>query len=66
MLQYVILPCVAYSFEHGDTQTMIGTAPSPDIDNAENIVSLFVCDVIDDRKTTKTVGGGRRLVVGVN
>lgn len=31
LLQWIIIPCVRVSFERGETDTLIGTAPNPDL-----------------------------------
>lgn len=42
VLQLVIIPCFAVSFERGETNKLIGTMPAPYQDNPENIVSVFI------------------------
>ena len=47
ILQYVIIPAFAFSFDKGDGDKLIGSPPAPDQDDAENVVSTFILDIID-------------------
>ncbi|XP_017777683.1 PREDICTED: transformation/transcription domain-associated protein isoform X2 [Nicrophorus vespilloides] len=47
VLQLVLIPCFAVSFERGETNKLIGTLPAPYTDNPENIVSVFINKLID-------------------
>ncbi|XP_012269997.1 transformation/transcription domain-associated protein isoform X2 [Orussus abietinus] len=47
VLQLIIIPCFATSFERGEGVKLVGGAPMPDQDNPENVVSVFISKVID-------------------
>jgi len=47
ILQYVLIPCFAISFERDEGERLIGGPPSPDQENPENIISVFINNVID-------------------
>ena len=42
ILQFVIIPCFATSFEKQEGEKLIGGAPAPDQDNPDNIISVFI------------------------
>ncbi|XP_078376381.1 transformation/transcription domain-associated protein-like isoform X4 [Oculina patagonica] len=46
-LQYVLIPMFQVSFERGEGDALIGGPPSPEQDSNENVVSVFVCKVVD-------------------
>ncbi|XP_013181191.1 PREDICTED: transformation/transcription domain-associated protein [Papilio xuthus] len=45
VLQMILIPCFAVSFEKG--QKIVGGPPAPYQDNADNVVSVFINNVID-------------------
>ncbi|KAF7269505.1 transcription-associated protein Nipped-A isoform X2 [Rhynchophorus ferrugineus] len=47
VLQLILLPCFAVSFERGETNKLIGGPPMPYEDNSENVVSVFINKLID-------------------
>ncbi|KAI4484537.1 hypothetical protein M0804_007103 [Polistes exclamans] len=47
VLQLIIIPCFAVSFERGEGTKLVGTAPMPYQDNPENVVSVFISKIID-------------------
>lgn len=49
-LQYVLIPMFQVSFERGEGDALIGGPPSPEQDSNENVVSVFVCKVVDPDK----------------
>ena len=46
-LQYVLIPMFQVSFERGEGDPLIGGPPSPEQDSNENVISVFVCKVVD-------------------
>ena len=58
-MQYVIVPAFAHSFEsEASPEALIGSAPAPDQENAENVVSTFILDIIDPVNPFKTSDTG--------
>ncbi|XP_050299225.1 transcription-associated protein 1 isoform X2 [Anthonomus grandis grandis] len=47
VLQLILIPCFAVSFERGETNKLIGGPPMPYQDNSENVVSVFINKLID-------------------
>lgn len=47
ILQLVLIPCFAIGFERGEGERLVGSPVSPDQDNPDNIVSVFINKVID-------------------
>ncbi|XP_046480160.1 transformation/transcription domain-associated protein [Neodiprion pinetum] len=47
VLQLIIIPCFATSFERGEGLKLVGSAPMPYQDNPENVVSVFISKIID-------------------
>ena len=47
ILQYVIIPAFAFSFDKGDGDKLIGSPPAPDQEDEANVVSTFILDIID-------------------
>ncbi|XP_074658755.1 transformation/transcription domain-associated protein-like [Tubulanus polymorphus] len=47
ILQYILIPSFAVSFEKNEGEKLIGGAPAPEQDNADNVISVFVNKVID-------------------
>ncbi|KAG5328830.1 TRRAP protein, partial [Acromyrmex heyeri] len=47
VLQLIIIPCFAVSFERGEGMKLVGGAPMPYQDNPENVVSVFISKIID-------------------
>ena len=41
ILQYIIIPAFANSFEKGETDAIIGSTPSPETDSDDNVVSRW-------------------------
>ncbi|PSN44253.1 Transcription-associated protein 1 [Blattella germanica] len=50
ILQLVLIPCFAQSFERGEGEKLVGSPASPDQDNPDNVVSVFISKVIDPDK----------------
>ncbi|KAJ9592433.1 hypothetical protein L9F63_015849, partial [Diploptera punctata] len=50
ILQLVLIPCFAQSFEKGEGEKLIGSPASPEQDNPDNVVSVFISKVIDPEK----------------
>ena len=46
VLQYIIIPMFATSFEKGETEQLIGGPPEPDEDSPDNLISIFINDII--------------------
>lgn len=44
ILQYIIIPCFAYSFDHGEGDALIGSPPAPDQGRKEGHTSRRVID----------------------
>lgn len=47
ILQFIIIPGFAVCFERGEGEALIGTPPTPDQDNNDSVVSVFINKVID-------------------
>uniref|UniRef100_A0A1Y1MXI9 FAT domain-containing protein n=3 Tax=Photinus pyralis TaxID=7054 RepID=A0A1Y1MXI9_PHOPY len=47
VLQLVLIPCFAVSFERGETNKLIGSMPAPYQDSPENVMSVFINKLID-------------------
>ncbi|GFG36813.1 hypothetical protein Cfor_08647 [Coptotermes formosanus] len=47
VLQMILIPCFAQSFERGEGEKLVGSPASPDQDNPDNVVSVFISKVID-------------------
>lgn len=47
ILQYVLIPCFAISFERDEGERLIGSPPFPDQENPDNVISVFINNVID-------------------
>lgn len=47
VLQLIIIPCFAVSFERGEVTKLVGSAPMPYQDNPENVVSVFISKIIN-------------------
>ena len=47
ILQYIIIPSFATSFERGETDAIIGSPPAPEIDSEDNVVSSFISNIIE-------------------
>lgn len=47
ILQYVIIPAFANSFERGDTDAIIGSPPAPETESEDNVVSSFITNIIE-------------------
>jgi len=45
ILQYILIPCFSYSFDHDEGETLIGSPAAPEQDNSDNIVSVFISQV---------------------
>ncbi|CAG9853589.1 unnamed protein product [Phyllotreta striolata] len=47
VLQLIIIPCFAVSFERGETNKLVGGPPTPYQDSSDNVVSVFINKLID-------------------
>lgn len=47
ILQYILIPCFTYSFDNGEHEAIIGEVPNPETDSPDNIISVFINNVID-------------------
>lgn len=47
VLQFILIPCFSVSFERGESDRLIGGPASPEQENPDNIVSVFMSKVID-------------------
>ena len=47
ILQYLLIPCFQVCFERGEHSQLIGGPPQPDTDSDENLVSVFINQVVD-------------------
>ncbi|KAL3270789.1 hypothetical protein HHI36_021313 [Cryptolaemus montrouzieri] len=47
VLQLILIPCFAVSFDRGETNKLIGSPPMPYQDNPDNVVSVFINKLID-------------------
>lgn len=45
ILQMVLIPCFAQSFERGEGEKLVGSPASPDQDSPDNVVSVFISKV---------------------
>ena len=45
VLQMILIPCFAQSFERGEGEKLVGSPASPDQDNPDNVVSVFISKV---------------------
>lgn len=45
ILQMVLIPCFAQSFERGEGEKLVGSPAAPDQDNPDNVVSVFISKV---------------------
>lgn len=46
ILQMVLIPCFAQSFERGEGEKLVGSPATPDQDNPDNVVSVFISKVL--------------------
>lgn len=54
------------SFERGEGDALIGGPPSPEQDSNENVISVFVCKVVDpDNPFGTSVSQNLRLLVAM-
>ena len=65
IMQYVLIPCMSYCFERGQGDELIGSKPMPDSDNANNIVSVFLEQIIDPENTSSMADCVRIMVCQV-
>ena len=63
ILQYIIIPAFANSFEKGDTDTIIGGPPSPDTDSEDNVVSEFIKHIIVESSDANPTSDAVRILV---
>ncbi|KAF0288488.1 Transformation/transcription domain-associated protein [Amphibalanus amphitrite] len=63
VLQYIIIPCFAVSFERGEVDQLIGQRPAPEDDSPENIVSVFIRVFIDTERPAPANDGVRILLL---
>lgn len=47
VLQLILIPCFAVSFQRGETVALIGSEPAPEQDSKDNVVSVFISEVSD-------------------
>lgn len=47
VLQMLLIPAFKASFEKGETAELLGGEPQPDVDSRDNVVSVFIGDMID-------------------
>ncbi|CAH1110190.1 unnamed protein product [Psylliodes chrysocephalus] len=47
VLQLILIPCFAVSFERGETNKLVGGPPAPNQDSSDNVVSVFIHKLID-------------------
>jgi transformation/transcription domain-associated protein len=47
VLQLILIPCFAVSFEKGETNKLVGGLPMPYQDNPDNVVSVFINKLIE-------------------
>ncbi len=47
ILKYIIIPMIEYSFDKDNLEQLVGTDPSPEIDNENNLISVFINKLID-------------------
>ncbi|XP_072379030.1 transcription-associated protein 1 [Diabrotica undecimpunctata] len=47
VLQLILIPCFAVSFERGETNKLVGGLPMPYQDSTDNVVSVFINKLID-------------------
>lgn len=45
VLQLILIPCFAVSFQRGETVALIGSEPAPEQDSKDNVVSVFISEV---------------------
>lgn len=55
ILQYIIIPCFAISFERGEGEKLIGGPPTPDQDISDNVISVFISKVSTLRTIMKLI-----------
>ena len=63
ILQYILIPCFAWSFDHGEGDRLIGSPPAPDLDNEANVVSAFILNIIDPEQPFGTSDNVRILLL---
>ncbi|XP_057664226.1 transcription-associated protein 1 [Diorhabda carinulata] len=47
VLQLILIPCFAVSFERGESNKLVGGPPMPYQDSSDNVVSVFINKLID-------------------
>ncbi|XP_064456550.1 transformation/transcription domain-associated protein-like isoform X2 [Ornithodoros turicata] len=63
VLQYVIVPAFAASFEKDEGEQLIGGPPQPERDSADNVISVFINRVIDPENPFGTSDAVRILLL---
>ncbi len=63
ILQYILIPAFAWSFDHGEGEKLIGSPPAPDIENDVNVVSSFILNIIDPDNPFGTSDNVRILIL---
>ncbi|KAG8178737.1 hypothetical protein JTE90_027055 [Oedothorax gibbosus] len=63
ILQFVLIPSFSTSFERGEGERLIGGPPSPDTDQNENVMSVFINRVIDSERPFRTSDAVRILLL---
>jgi len=63
ILQCVLIPSFANSFEKDEGEKLIGGPPMPEQENRENMISVFISDVIDPDNPFATSDAVRILLL---
>jgi transformation/transcription domain-associated protein len=63
ILQYIIIPAFANSFEQGHTDALIGSPPAPDQESEDNVVSSFITNIIETEASYPTSDTVRILLL---
>ena len=63
ILQYILIPCFSWSFDHGEGDKLIGSPPAPDDENNSNVVSAFIQNIIDPENPFGTSDNVRILLL---
>ena len=63
ILQFILTPSFANSFDKGEGERLIGGTPAPDQDNPDNVISIFILKVIDPENPFGTSDAVRILLL---
>ena len=63
ILQHILIPSFTHAFEQGEGEKLIGGPPSPDQDNPDNVISVFIGKVIDPDNPFGTCDAVRILLL---